>query len=389
MIAKAIDRGLKVKKAYLKLLLCIAIVLVLGSLAVGCNKLDRSGDYDHLVTFNYNYGNLDANCPDQFVGVKDGSLLFIQPGHTNLELKEVKGLYLEGWYLPKLDTDGNPLKDENNFVQLDKKWDFAEDKVTKDITLYANLVKKIKLEYVDRATGEVVDSIESVPGAVRRKPSTPPEKEGYTFMGEYYANQEGTEVFEWPYTFGETDGKVYVDFIEGVWNLVRTPEELKRAISNRRNVYLMNDIDMAGEEWSPSNYAGEINGNTYKISNISVNLKQNIRINEYAGIFKAFTGKTNIHDITFDNVVVTYESGIESFEYSLSLFATTANADVALKNVTVNGQLHYSEETDQLNIDRDGWVAKENPNHPIKIEDCVYNVSVTNHHNDKKENSSN
>lgn len=368
------------KKAYLKLLLCLAIVIVVGSIAVGCNNLDRSGNYDHLVTFNYNYGNLDANCPDQFVGVNDGSLLLIYPGDNEGRLKkqEVAGLYLEGWYTAKLDEDGNPIKDENNFVQLDRKWNFTRDTVTEDITLYANLVKRIKLEYVDRATGNVIDFIDGIPGAVRTEPKIAPKKNGYTFTGKYYANQTGDELFAWPHTFGETDEKCYVEFIEGRWNIVRTAKELKNALRNTANpnVYLANDIDFAGEDeaWVTYGYSGEFNGNGHKISNISVSVDYAKDVFLYSALFGKLGANAYIHDVEFENVVMTYDSARELAGIKLSLFAEEIELGAKLKNVKVSGELRYSDRSGAFAICE--WAT--NSIDQIDIVDCVYNVTNKN-----------
>lgn len=364
------------KKAYLKLLLCLAIVIVVGTIAVGCNHLDRGGGYDHLVTYNYNFGNLDANCPDQFVGVKDGALLLLQPGDEDghLAKHEVAGLYLEGWYLAKLDEEGNPIKDENNFVLLDRKWDFARDTVTEDITLYANLVKRIKLEFVDRATGDVLNTIMEVPGAVRSEPKIAPKKDGHTFTGKYYANEEGEETFAWPHTFGDTDEKVYVDFIEGKWNIVRTARELRSAMIANANVYLANDIDFADEDWITSDYTGEFNGNGHKISNISVLAQQNRGCNMYSAIFSVLRSTAYIHDVEFENVVMTYETWMDIAGIKLALFASEIKNGARLKNVKVGGELHYSDRSGSLTVCE--WAT--NSIDQIDIVDCVYNVTNRN-----------
>lgn len=363
------------KKAYLKLLLILAIVVVIGMVAVGCNSLDRSGGYDHLVTFNYNYGNMDANCPDQFVGVKDGSLLLLQPGdHQKLPKHEVEGLYLEGWYLPKVDEDGKPIKNEDNIVQLDRKWDFEEDVVTEDITLYANLVKRIKLEYVDRATGEVLSSIDEVPGAIRPEPQIAPKKEGYTFTGKYYANETGDELFSWPHTFGETDVKVYVEFIEGKWNIVRTANELKIALRNNQNVYLANDIDYADAKWTAYDYAGEFNGNGHKVSNISVVAEQEKGFETYSALFNTLKATANIHDVEFENVVMTYQMRMDIAGIKIALFSAEMETGAKLTNVKVNGELRYEDRSGSLTIS--DWAT--NSIDQIDIVNCEYNVTKIN-----------
>lgn len=363
------------KKAYLKLLLILAIVIVIGMVAVGCNRLDRSGGYDHLVTFNYNYGNMDANCPDQFVGVKDGSLLLLQPGeHTKLPEHEVEGLYLEGWYLPKVDEDGNPIKNEENIVLLDRKWNFEEDVVTEDITLYANLVKRIKLEYVDRATGEVLSSIVETPGAVRPEPQIAPKKDGYTFTGKYYANETGDELFSWPHTFGETDEKVYVEFIEGKWNIVRTASELKNALRNNKNVYLANDIDYADAQWTTYDYAGEFNGNGHKVSNISVIAEQEKGFDTYSALFNMLKATANIHDVEFENIVMTYQMRMDIAGIKIALFSAEIEAGAKLTNVKVGGELRYEDRSGSLTIS--DWAT--NSIDQIDIVNCEYNVTKIN-----------
>ena len=88
----------------LRCLLLSALLLLLCAVGTACRGIGDSGEapYDHLVTFDYNYGNLEANCPTQYLGVRDGGLVSIQPGYSDaFTLYEIKGHYLEGWYTAK------------------------------------------------------------------------------------------------------------------------------------------------------------------------------------------------------------------------------------------------------------------------------------------------
>lgn len=317
-------------------------MLAFGCIAVGCNNETSKGHYDYLVTFNYNFGNMDANCPEQYLGVLENSLVAIQPGYSD-DFREytVNGYFIEGWYTAKSDDEGNPIVGEDKIVQLDKKWDFKTQRVTQNITLYANLMKKPVLSIIDRDTGTVLSEIESLPGAKRDRPTIDPKKEGYSFTGVYYAQATGDEEFVWPYVFGTQNEEVYVEFIQGDWTVVNTASELNRAIGQNKNIYIAKDIDYSDTAWIMRSFNGTINGNGHKITGITMVITPDKTTKVYAGIFNVLREKANIYDITFENVDVTYNSNATAVGISVALFAAELREGATMNNVTVSGTLKY------------------------------------------------
>lgn len=358
------------KKLYFKLLICVIIVLSVGCLAVGCNTTSNLGHYDHLVTFNYNYGNMDADCPEQYLGVLDGSKIVIQPGYSaEFKLGSVVGYSIEGWYTARYDEDGNPIKDENGVVLLDAKWDFKTQTVTEDITLYAKLLKDVKLNIVERGTGTVVTTYEGRASESMEKPQINPKKSGWTFTGKYYAGESGEDEFEWPHRFGEADENVYVEFIEGDWNIVRTAKELNSALrNNNKAICLLNDITYDGDTaWVSRSYNGTLNGNGHKISGISVNLSWFKGVSNYSGVFSSLGAKANIYNVTFENVDVTFESSSSVVGIKVALFADDIADGAVLNNVTVSGVLKYKGYGGLVS-----GTAFANTNNSTTISDCDY-----------------
>lgn len=100
-----------------------------------CNKIENC-----TITFDYNIGNLIYSMEQQQVQISKNDIINCYP-NNGIEQKVIEGYHIEGWYTALTDNEGNVLIDSNRFVKLDKKWNFAVDKATEDITLFANWVK--------------------------------------------------------------------------------------------------------------------------------------------------------------------------------------------------------------------------------------------------------
>ena len=200
------------------LLACALIVSMLCVMLCACDTSQAKPNYDDLVTFDYNVGTLDANCQTQYLGVKANSLVGLKPGsREDFKQYEASGYYLEGWYLPEKDADGNVVIDEETqMVKLATKWSFETMRVNSDMTLYARLLRVPTMTFVDRETGEEVKKENGTPEMSKERPSSvaAPTKEGYTLY-EYYVSATGNEPFAWPYVFGTEDVTAYVGSIKG------------------------------------------------------------------------------------------------------------------------------------------------------------------------------
>lgn len=317
----------------------LAVILLLSS----CGEGQTEKSYDYLVTFNYNIGSLDATCPDQYLGVKSGGLVGIQPGFSDdFRLSPVSGYYIEGWYTAKLDSDGNPRVDSGTGrVILDRKWSFESDKVSADMTLYANLLRQSNLLYVDIETGETVMTSIGTPGGTLNKPMSlfAPKKEGYTLLG-YYKDAEKTEAFAWPFTYTDGDSRVYVDFIEGDWTIVSTADEMKNAIASGENIYLASDIDFTGKTWVSTKYNAKTEGNGHTVSGITLNTEGNRNKKSGFSLFTTLGENAEFRNVTFDGVSVTFRATLMG-EYKVALLAEEIKTGAKFDHFTLNGTLTY------------------------------------------------
>ncbi len=316
-------------------------LIVAGACFASCGGQSKEKKYDHLITFDYNVGNLGEGFDKQYLGVKDGSIVAIKPGYSDAYKEAaLAGYYIEGWYTAKTDADGNVLIGEDGRVVLDKKWDFANELVSADLTLYANFVQQASLVIVG-GDKEVVFT--GLPGASKTEPNKAlaPKKAGYTFLG-YYADAEYTEKFVWPYQFeaGVTT-QIYAYFMEGEWELVSTADEFTRAFAAKKNIYVTADLDFTGKKWPQgSSYGGEIAGNGFTFKGIDFKIEANKTTNENFGLFGTLLSTAKLHDFTIEDAKVSFtDGGFQKIGVTVALFAWKMEAGVKLTNITVSGTL--------------------------------------------------
>lgn len=354
----------------------------MSAVLVACDQNEESGfRYEFLVTFDYNEGNLvdeDDALEDQWLGIKEAnSLISIRPGyHTMMKERSIKGYYIEGWYLPQVDEDGNVKKDDDGFVLLDSKWDFQTQRVSEPTTLYANFVKEAVIHFIDRADGtEAGGSISGKPGTVRNKPSKigEPTKPQATFWGKYYTTRDGDKEFEWPYTFGTEDINVYVDFVDGAgWNFVSDEDTFVKIFNANGKIYLLEDLDFTDKPiWDTITYNAEINGKNHVIKGINRQLEsaKGDTANK-GGVFGALGPRAYIHDITFEDVEVTYSTWVDpAIDLYVGLFAWQAEATTRIENVRLTGTLSYN--TYNGGVVGSKWIAIDKTTDE-NIIDCDY-----------------
>lgn len=331
------------KNKFYKILTLTVIAILSLALFAACDKGETEREYDYLVTFNYNVGNLaDATAyGNQYLGVMSGKTVALKPGENdNFKEAVISGYFIEGWYTAKLNEDGTPVVGADNRVEFDKKWDFDTHTVSSDITLYANFVQQAKLVVKDAVDGSVVKEYVGKPDDVRRKPSSAlqPKKDGWTFV-EYYVDQEMTTVFNWPYTYVAGEKVIYGRFLEGEWALVDTPEKFTTALGGNKNIYLLNDLDFTGKKWGSMSYNSEINGNGFKLSNITAELEYSQRNSVNLALFGALGENANLHNFTIENANVSVVWARQAINCNVALFVWKAEAGATIKNVVVSGTL--------------------------------------------------
>lgn len=364
----------KLKKTVVKIIICVLVALGLSAVLVACNNTGSTIHYDYTVTFDYNEGKTgeDFNIvaqpiAKQYIGVDKNSLVGVRPGGDNA-IKEttIQRYYVDGWYLAKYDENGEPVKNpDTGVVQLDREWDFDNDRVNENITLYANLKKQAGLIFVDRATGEPVGGENGeryrVPGTEMSEPSSAlqPSKSGYTFLGKYYESNDSDKEFDWPHIFGTEDTYVYVDFIEGEgWRFIDTVEDFISAMKDGANIYLRADLDLSDipndSLWARSTYNGNFNGNNHTVKGVHRTV-QMIRgsATVVGAIFYGLGNRAYIYDVTFEDITLDHSVSLLAFGAKpyVGLLAGSAEENARIENVKIiSGSLAYQTESNNGSI---------------------------------------
>lgn len=337
----------------------------------GCGEEEEVKLYDHLVTFDYNVGNLlgepdkdeDGNVKkavaDQYLGVAANSLVVVQPGNSagvKFDLSEISGYYIEGWYRAKVDEEGNAVIGEDGRAELAEKWDFSADRVDSDITLYAKLLPRPKLSIMVDGVAQKVFS--DLPGRTFSKPSISvdiPTKPGHTLYG-YYNDPNCTDPMEWPYTFGTEDKIVYTKFEEGVWTFVKDASGFLNALALNENIWLENDIDFSGAKWNGSyNYRGTLNGKEHALTGIACSYDAAPSTGTDFALFGTLASTAHIYDLVIEDAQITV-SAMMFGDYRVAMLAHEVRAGANIENVTVTGKLTGKrgdslEETDTVRME--------------------------------------
>jgi len=296
-----------------KKILFVCFSLFIIQLVTGCNN---NSDEPKGVKIIYELeGGVYKNClnPIRFYfefGEED--MMYIQdPTTLTNDAVTRSGYTLEGWY-----TDKN----------YTKKWDFDKDQVSKEgITLYAkwkkNIIYKYNVCYYDKQNNlQIINSYEVQAGEKFNDYLNYAKKRNdglYTPIR--FLNESGEvwdENFAHPGGDSNLDINVIVEYIEGDFALVSTAEQLRQ--NKNRNIYLLNDIDLGGEEFPLKDYRYKLVGNGKTISNcivttnptkygLSVDHTQDDQNSLYVSLFGNIKNATII-DVTFDNVVFEIKS---------------------------------------------------------------------------------
>lgn len=190
----------------------IIITLVVVMLLGACSGRETSIDpgawgYDCVVTYDALGGTVNQRGVRTTYYMKN-SYLFAPAGTTNMLIEPVRdGYALAGWYVAKEDiVDANGEVTGYAFKAEDR-WDFDEDRVQEDMTLYARWIPRGHVDYVDATTGAVMFSKNlSADSAVQELTGATESlihKDGYTFLG-YYEDEALTTPYDFSvYVFSE------------------------------------------------------------------------------------------------------------------------------------------------------------------------------------------
>ncbi|MBP8988636.1 MAG: InlB B-repeat-containing protein [Clostridia bacterium] len=184
------------KRKYFRSVILLLLMVLLPALS-SCMRAGESMDpgqwgYDAVVIYDALGGSINARGVRETYYMKN-SYLFEPSGTINMLIQPVKdGYILAGWYTAKTD-----IVDENGQVigyefKAEDRWDFDEDRVQDNITLYARWIEQGKVNYVDASTGRVMFSKNITKGSAVQPLSGTTEKlvskPGYTLFG-YYADE--------------------------------------------------------------------------------------------------------------------------------------------------------------------------------------------------------
>lgn len=288
--------------------------------------------YVHEVVFDLAGGKIGER-EQSILQVKDNSYL-PEPGSTPLIAAPVReGYTLNAYYRGE--------KDENGNITYGERWDFATDRVSSDITLYAKWNENYSLvvHYGENFSLSKTFNV-SQTSEGEAKPVTSLNLSDVTVIA-YYADKEKTQPVTLPYTPPCTAEKpqcdIYADTLAGNWKIVDSADDF--SIYAATNVYLAADVDFGGEEISfPDTYSGKFYGNGFKLSNFKVVRELKGKYDVSAGIFNELSDNAEIRDVTFENVVleVSLTNPIVT-DYYAGMLAGRAGENVALTNVTISG----------------------------------------------------
>ena len=347
----------------------LAFIISVSVLAVfaGCGTVDydekfsdrakvvfelEGGRYLNSTTSVSHYYTLEDGKPCRIVALED-----MPEG----EVTRDGGFLLEGWYKTKTVTDGN--------AEYSDKWNFDTDTVTADgATLYAKwespIVFSFDFVYID-ANGEE-QKVQSYKvnagnrfGDVYRNDILTYANgyAGHTAIAVYYDAEHKVPFDDsvvHPGGEASTAVKLYVEYIEGSYTVVRTAEQLKLARS--RDIYLLDDIDMKGEKLCFDNFNGKkLLGNGFTISNFTVDYSStrydlvDLFDNGEKALCIAIFGNTEratVTDVTFENITVAVDNAYLSGLSKIYVAPLAVSAkDSTFKNVKVTGKFGYTKKT--------------------------------------------
>ncbi len=372
------------KKKILLVLLLIPLVLVF----VGCKK---NNEYDHKdmakVVFHLEGGIYKTN-EEKVVYYypieEDGSTYIADPNQLDKDDLVTRAKYkLVGWYRKK-NADGT----------YSEPWNFEKDKITKDgIELYAywlpNLVFSYELYYKDTEGEHLLGKYEVSQGGKFNDYMKYSKRSNYTLVG-YYDEQGNPWDSNYTHPGGTQDTaiKVYAEYIEGDWEIVRTVEDLKGAKNS--NIYLMNDLDLKGETLNFENYRFIFEGNNHTISNFKItgnwasneadinpetnpNGENTSAVYNYEGLFRK-TNKATIQNVTFEDVTFEVNTSNSRTQYIVVSPFAVETAGSTIKNVKFSCKVIFVKAPCEVECITDTMYYVNDESNPSKFDNVKYEV---------------
>lgn len=278
----------------------------------------------------------------------------VEPSNVTDSKVERPGYEFMGWYQKKI-VKGSE-------VTYEDEWDFRKDRLTeKGLTLYAYWKKiynySFSVCYYDE-NGEVavLGKISNVKKGAsfetynysKRLENT---RSGYTalYLCDELGNKLEASKIVHPGGDEDVDIKIFVEYIEGNYKVVRTASELKLAKGD--NIYLDADIDLGGDAINFENYKKNFVGNNHTISNFKINysadrnsLVTDLTDDSKKSLCISLFGNTDgahIENVTFKDVSVVVTTTLSTTYkiYVAPLSVSTKNS--SFDNVSFSGTFDY------------------------------------------------
>ncbi len=356
----------------LKRIFFIIFSLLILTTIAGCKN--NQIDYSNKIKVVYmleggSYQNCTAPIVQYYDKSTSGSLLIHAP--TELSSAQVvrNGYEFEGWY--QVDGAGS-----ENMVYK-KEWNFRNDRLVEDeLTLYAKWSKKSNYTYTVcyyDENGQVVELgkyTTSQGSAFSDSRNFKNKRIGYTAIG--YLDENGNP---WDPNFVHPGGsednvdiKVFVEYIEGVYEVVTTAKELKASVG--KNIYLANDIDMQGDTLNFKDYKNHIfKGNNHTISNFV--LSYSTIFDEWKDDFEDESKRrldislfgnmesSTIEDVTFEDVHIKIDITL-SKQYRIYVAGICISMkNSVLKNVKFSGDCTIVKLPNNFNREEDLMIVSD------------------------------
>ena len=362
----------KLKGKILILLASIAALFTIGGCSFGESFEDvlANRKLDAQVTYYSNGGEFEGSSSKKDMYYQSGikALNIGVDSVTNGTAQITRKNYnFGGWYYAVLDADGNPVYEdaEKKTYKLGEAVDFSQPLQKGDHwIIVAKWIADVKVNVM-----LICDEGLSIPVAVEEGETAVSYKNGdivatrvydtadkvvnpgdgkapfvfddneYTFV-DYYADAACTKPVQWPIEKQEKDVTVYAKYLQGEWKVVRSVKDATDMFSNittGKRYCLARDIDLSGKKMAAkSMFDGEIQGNGFKISNLTV-MKSKITGGSKVSLFGDVQATAVMENLTLDNLTFTYSLQSSPVEI---YFAFTSIADGAkITNVKLSGEM--------------------------------------------------
>ena len=356
-------------------LISIPILLLFLCLMYGCKKEQTDHSNDAKVIFELEGGTYQSSKYPvvHYYQMKEDTILIKQLKElTNADI-EYPGYEFMGWYKDKTEVDGKAV--------YENEWDFTKDRVGKEgVTLYAKWRQKLQYSYGIYALNDdgtetyLCDYEVNAGGTLPYDIKGVSDRDGYTFIR--YLDEDKNlwnDAFTHPGGDVKEPIKVYAQYIEGFYKVVRNSKELLDAVKGAgSNIYLAADIDMEGQALYFKNYRRTFLGNNHTISNFAMtlpagNLKDSLYNNNlYISLFGNITSAT-IKDVKFTNAKLEVDCGLSQIsEIYIAAIASTVTKST-IENVQFDGTYKITVWPDSPNFNKEenfylmneGYVEKD------------------------------